>query len=81
MPGLPDLSPLPSPDVLAHVMDVHCHPTDSSLDEELFSNLYHRICAMATRGTDQELVTDLARRYPDKVVPCFGASHLYEYAD
>ncbi|TFY61964.1 hypothetical protein EVJ58_g4170 [Rhodofomes roseus] len=27
---------------------------------------------MATRGTDQELVADLARRYPDKVTPCFG---------
>ncbi|KAH9929667.1 uncharacterized protein B0H18DRAFT_859558, partial [Fomitopsis serialis] len=57
---------------LAHVVDVHCHPTDSPLDDELFSTLPHRICAMATRDTDQELVADLARRYPDKVTPCFG---------
>ena len=76
MPSLPDLHPLPSSDVLAYVVDVHCHTTDSPLDEEFFSKLSHRICAMATRGTDQELVADLARRYPDKVVPCFGAPIL-----
>lgn len=27
---------------------------------------------MATRGSDQALVADLARAYPDKVIPCFG---------
>ncbi|EPT03519.1 hypothetical protein FOMPIDRAFT_1028783 [Fomitopsis schrenkii] len=72
MPDPLDLSPLPSSDVLAHVVDVHCHPTDSRLDEELLAKVSHRLCAMATRGTDQELVAILACRYPDKVVPCFG---------
>lgn len=77
MPDPLDLSPLPSSDVLAHVVDVHCHPTDSRLDEELLAKVSHRLCAMATRGTDQELVAILACRYPDKVVPCFGPSRLH----
>ncbi|KAH9837257.1 TatD DNase family Scn1 [Rhodofomes roseus] len=75
MPDFSDLPSLPSPSVLAHVVDVHCHPTDSPIDDELFSTLPHHICAMATRGTDQELVADLARRYPDKVTPCFESHY------
>ncbi|KAI0778717.1 TatD DNase family Scn1, partial [Trametes elegans] len=60
--------------VLAHVVDVHCHPTDSDLamTREAARTLPIRICAMATRGSDQDLVADLARAAPDKVVPCFG---------
>lgn len=76
-----DLSPLPSSDVLTHIVDAHCHPTDSPLDEEFFSQVSHRVCAMATRGTDQELVAVLARRYPDKVVPCFGTSGHHNLAN
>ncbi|OSD06213.1 Metallo-dependent hydrolase [Trametes coccinea BRFM310] len=60
--------------VLAHVVDVHCHPTDSKAEmtHRVVEDLPIRICAMATRRSDQELVADLARAHPDKVVPCFG---------
>ena len=64
--------PLPSSDVLKHIVDVHCHPTDSEITEEHMRELEITICAMATRREDQELVADLALKYPDKVIPCFG---------
>ncbi|KAI0756466.1 hypothetical protein C8Q80DRAFT_32857 [Daedaleopsis nitida] len=61
-------------EVLAHVLDVHCHPTDSDMKmtHSVVEDMTIRICAMATRRSDQRLVADLARRHPDKVIPCFG---------
>ncbi|KAI0363618.1 Metallo-dependent hydrolase [Pilatotrama ljubarskyi] len=61
--------------VLAHFVDVHCHPTDSDFEmtsDFVARELPVRICAMATRRSDQKLVADLARAHLDKVVPCFG---------
>ncbi|KAI1793196.1 TatD DNase family Scn1 [Ganoderma leucocontextum] len=60
--------------VLEHVMDVHCHPTDSDMNATLqvVEQMPIRICAMATRRSDQRLVADLARAQPEKVIPCFG---------
>ncbi|KAI0718955.1 TatD DNase family Scn1 [Cerioporus squamosus] len=60
--------------VLEHVVDVHCHPTDSDMGMtlEVAQEMAMRICAMATRRSDQRLVAALARAHPDKVVPCFG---------
>ena len=67
------LDSVPS-EVLKHVIDVHCHPTDSDMDMTLIAvqNTPVRMCAMATRGSDQRLVGDLARAQPDRVIPCFG---------
>ncbi|PSR71090.1 hypothetical protein PHLCEN_2v13059 [Hermanssonia centrifuga] len=65
-------SQLGPPEVLAHVVDVHCHPTDSRISPEVMDSLPIRICAMATRGNDQALVRNLAKEYPEKVIPCFG---------
>ncbi|KAH9897885.1 hypothetical protein C8Q73DRAFT_682898 [Cubamyces lactineus] len=61
-------------EVLAHVVDVHCHPTDSDfgMTSEFVKELPIRICAMSTRRSDQELVANLARAHPEKVIPCFG---------
>ncbi|KIJ66209.1 hypothetical protein HYDPIDRAFT_166516 [Hydnomerulius pinastri MD-312] len=64
--------PEPSLDVLRHVVDVHCHPTDSEVGTEAMDDLSITICAMSSRQSDQPLVRDLARAYPEKVVPCFG---------
>jgi hypothetical protein len=61
-----------SASVLAHVVDVHCHPTDSGIEDEVLRSISHKICAMATRESDQDLVAKLAQDYPDKVIPCFG---------
>ncbi|TFK95032.1 TatD DNase family Scn1 [Polyporus arcularius HHB13444] len=60
--------------VLEHVVDVHCHPTDSGMEMTLkvAQEMAIRICAMATRRSDQRLVAALARAHPDKVIPCFG---------
>ncbi len=64
---------LPSDDVLQHVVDVHCHPTDASLIlPESMDQLQITVCAMATRQSDQALVQNLATGYPSKIVPCFG---------
>ena len=61
-------------EILAHVVDVHCHPTDSDMATTLAAvqDSPMRLCAMATRGSDQQLVADLARAHPEKVTPCFG---------
>jgi len=69
-----ELSPpsLPPLDVLRHVVDVHCHPTDSDVTTQAMDNLAITICAMSSRPADQSLVRDLANAYPEKVVPCFG---------
>ena len=63
-------------EVLAHVVDVHCHPTDSDfgMTSEFVKELPIRICAMSTRRSDQELVAKLAQAHPEKVIPCFGWS-------
>lgn len=65
-------NPLPPKDVLKHIVDVHCHPTDSEITDEHMNALQITICAMATRQDDQERVAELARKYSDKVIPCFG---------
>ncbi|EPQ60250.1 Metallo-dependent hydrolase [Gloeophyllum trabeum ATCC 11539] len=66
------LDVLPGPAVLAHVVDVHCHPTDTAIQPESMDKLPIKICAMATRQSDQAKVADLATAYPSKVIPCFG---------
>ncbi|EJU02652.1 Metallo-dependent hydrolase [Dacryopinax primogenitus] len=63
---------LPPAELLAHLTDVHCHPTDSDTPKDVMEALVIRVCAMATRSDDQEKVADLAREWPDKVTPCFG---------
>jgi hypothetical protein len=59
-------------DVLKHIVDVHVHPTDSAIVPQAMEDLAIKICAMSTRKSDQGLVHDLASKYPDKVIPCFG---------
>lgn len=66
-------TPLADPSVLAHVVDAHCHPTDSPISPSDFSSLPHKVCAMSTRASDQALVRQLALDYPDRVIPCFGS--------
>jgi hypothetical protein len=59
---------LPGSDVLEHVYDVHCHPTDEiDIPDAIMDELSIRICAMATRSDDQLRVSALAKRYPQKV--------------
>lgn len=67
-----DSTSLPPLSVLQHITDVHCHPTDSRISTDDAQTLPLRICAMATRSSDQDLVRDLAKSNPDRVIPCFG---------
>ncbi|KAI0785335.1 TatD related DNase-domain-containing protein [Irpex lacteus] len=77
-PSNPNTSPsssagLPPDSLLAHIVDAHCHPTDSPISSSVMDALQLKhICAMATRASDQSLVRDLALAYPQKVIPCFG---------
>ncbi|CAK5280323.1 unnamed protein product [Mycena citricolor] len=59
-------------DVLRHVVDVHCHPTESYVPPESMDRLGIRVCAMSTHRDDQSRVCNLALKYPEKVIPCFG---------
>jgi hypothetical protein len=63
---------LPPSSLLRHVVDVHCHPTDTGVNESSQNALPIRICAMASRRSDQSKVAELARSRPDKIIPCFG---------
>lgn len=63
---------LPSSDVLAYVVDAHCHPTDSATPDDAFESLQINLCSMSTRIDDQVRVKRLAENWPDKVIPCFG---------
>lgn len=59
---------LPGIDVLKHVVDAHCHPTDEiDISSEDMDSMSIKICAMATRSDDQIRVAELAQRYPEKV--------------
>ncbi|KAJ7361459.1 TatD DNase family Scn1 [Mycena albidolilacea] len=61
------------PDVLQHVVDAHCHPTEAnSISAESMKRLQISVCAMSTHHGDQSLVRDLALQNSTKVVPCFG---------
>lgn len=67
------MADLPSDDVLRHVVDVHCHPTDApQISPEAMDQLQITVCAMASRESDQPLVRNLATSHPSKVIPCFG---------
>ncbi|KAF8346953.1 TatD DNase family Scn1 [Amanita rubescens] len=67
------MTTLPNEQILRHVVDVHCHPTDApQIPHETMQRLSITLCAMATRQSDQQRVRDLALQYPDKVIPCFG---------
>ncbi|KAF8910141.1 hypothetical protein CPB84DRAFT_1355249 [Gymnopilus junonius] len=64
---------LPGSDVLRHIVDVHCHPTDApSISPESMRKLGITVCAMSSMQSDQTKVKELALAYPEKVVPCFG---------
>lgn len=64
---------LPRPSVLAHITDVHCHPTDAQdVPTESMERLQITICAMSSNPLDQEKVKALAIKFPDKVTPAFG---------
>ena len=62
----------PPPSVLAHVVDVHCHPTDADIPDGFPDDLHITICAMSARTRDQPLVRELAAKCPEKVIPAFG---------
>ncbi|KAF8167351.1 hypothetical protein B0H34DRAFT_645680 [Crassisporium funariophilum] len=65
---------LPNADILRHIVDAHCHPTDApgGISATSMEKLEISICAMSTMQSDQLLVKDLASAYPGKVIPCFG---------
>ncbi|KAF9469807.1 TatD DNase family Scn1 [Collybia nuda] len=72
--------PLPGQEILNHIVDVHCHPTDaSSISPDSMHHLQITICAMSTMQSDQSRVRDLAISYPTKVVPCFGYHPWFSY--
>ncbi|QRV88012.1 TatD DNase family protein [Ceratobasidium sp. AG-Ba] len=67
-------NPLPPASVLSHLVDVHCHPTDSSPipDDHVAGVQLGQICAMSTHTHDQEKVKELGERMGDRAIMCFG---------
>lgn len=70
--------------VLQHVVDVHCHPTESpaTLSPDSMHRLPITICPMASRKSDQPRVRALAQAHPDKVIPGYGQlqPHHFHYS-
>ncbi|KAF9785561.1 TatD DNase family Scn1 [Thelephora terrestris] len=62
----------PPPSVLAHVVDVHCHPTDTDIPDGFPEDLHITICAMSAQTRDQPLVRELTAKCPERVIPAFG---------
>jgi hypothetical protein len=69
---------LPPTEVLNHVVDVHCHAQNRELPPEVMESLAITICTMAWCPRDQEVVADIARKWPDKVIPGFGMYKAYD---
>ena len=63
---------LPSPNVLKHVVDVHNHVQNLPITTESMDALSMTICPMAWQPADQHVVAEIARKWPEKVVPGFG---------
>jgi len=64
---------LPPPEILAHLVDVHCHPTDApEIAASTIESIPCTLCAMSTQEGDQSKVAALARARPDRVIPAFG---------
>lgn len=62
-----------SPITTIPLYDAHCHPTDTfKTIQEIPKLRVQGLCIMATRKSDQELVSTTAEEYSEKVVPCFG---------
>ena len=73
----------PAPQVLAHLVDVHCHPTDApSLTASTIESPACTLCAMSTQAGDQSKVAALARaheRLADGADLQFELSNLLGY--
>lgn len=63
---------MPSLNLKSHLVDVHCHPTDTDVSASAMAELPITMCSMSSSTKDQTLVAQLARDWPDKVVPAFG---------
>ena len=64
---------MPTPEILAHLVDVHCHPTVAPvIATSTIESLPCTLCAMSSREGDQSMVAALARACPDRIVPGFG---------
>ena len=68
-----------SPDQWRDLSDAHCHPTDS-LDTigSISTMKTSRLCLMATRLNDQNLVAKAARDHKDVVIPFYGTSYEFQ---
>ncbi|EPY53378.1 TatD DNase family Scn1 [Schizosaccharomyces cryophilus OY26] len=62
------------------IIDAHCHPTDTPEDLHFVPDLsLGKIIVMSTRPMDQEYVSELAEKYPEKVIPSFGIHPWFSY--
>ena len=60
--------------------DAHCHPTETSVNEENLSLLNLRMVSMSTNLVDVHKVADLADKFPKVIIPAFGLHPWFSYA-
>ncbi|WBW71564.1 TatD DNase family Scn1 [Schizosaccharomyces osmophilus] len=62
------------------ILDAHCHPTDTPGDLHIIPELsLGKIIIMGTRPMDQGYVSEIAEKYPEKVIPSFGIHPWFSY--
>ncbi|CAG8478002.1 8967_t:CDS:2 [Ambispora gerdemannii] len=62
------------------VCDAHCHPQDDKENLDAIANLkIAKLCVMGTNSHDLDIVSELSKKFPDKVIPCFGFHPWYAH--
>lgn len=69
------------PLILSRLIDVHCHPIDSSRyrieDNKEIRFKLSKVCCMSSTIDNQLKTKELWKLHKDRIIPCFGRSFFY----
>ncbi|CAG8499068.1 13173_t:CDS:10 [Ambispora leptoticha] len=65
---------------VSDVCDAHCHPQYDKENLDAIANLnIAKLCVMGTNSHDLDTVSELSKKFPNKVIPCFGFHPWYAH--
>lgn len=72
--------PFDDTDLKYNLYDAHCHPTEIPESHHAIPSMkIKKLIAMSTSLDDLDLVDDIAKKYPEKVIPAFGYHPWFSY--